>query len=47
MRKFYKMITGFLIVTAAIAIGGGFFPLEAKEIVLKLAHPNVPQHPMG
>ncbi len=47
MRTYCKMIIGLLVVTAAIAIGGGFFPSEAKEIVIKLAHPNVPQHPMG
>jgi tripartite ATP-independent transporter DctP family solute receptor len=41
------MIIGLLVVTVATAISGGFFPLEAKEIVIKLAHPNVPQHPMG
>jgi hypothetical protein len=47
MRTYYKMIIRLLVVTAALSIGGGFFPLEAKEHVIKLAHPNVPQHGGG
>ncbi|MDF1592706.1 MAG: TRAP transporter substrate-binding protein [Desulfobacterales bacterium] len=46
MRKCFKIFVVILAVTS-ILITGGFISAQAKEIVLKLAHPNVPQHPMG
>ncbi len=38
-----------ILISLAILFGMGLWnsPVAAKEIVIKLAHPNVPQHPMG
>ncbi len=38
-----------ILISLAILFGMGLWnsPAAAKEIVIKLAHPNVPQHPMG
>lgn len=46
MRPYYKFFVVMLAVTSVILIGGSF-SANAKEIVIKIAHPNVPQHPMG
>lgn len=48
MRKLcFRIMNSIVLVAFVMIIGMLNCNVEAKEIIIKLAHPNVPQHPMG
>jgi tripartite ATP-independent transporter DctP family solute receptor len=47
MKTISKSVVAALAIPFIAVFGLSSVPAQAEEIVIKLAHPNVPQHPMG
>ena len=47
MKIIRKLVLALLAMPCIAMAGLSSAPVQAAEIVIKLAHPNVPQHPMG